>query len=375
MSQPPAYTRQFSFSNYQALNPDDPLPADDLDIELNAVKTTLDAVLTNMALLQRDDGELANDSVGRSQLAPEVDVGFNAPVVWTTATAFVESEDTVFSGSAFYRCLEDHTSGNFLTDLTAGRWELIVDLSDLTIVAAAQIAFTPAGAISSTTVQAAITELDNEKAALSHTHTASQISNSTAAGQAILTAANASAQRTALGLGAMALAASVATANIDSAAVTPVKNSTNTPVQVTQSRYTTNANVAGTTPVDDTIPQIGEGSQILTLTTAAPASSASKFLVEFEGQFTAGAALEFVAALHRVGQNDAIAAKVGRIQADSEYYDMKISYIDSPASASAQTYTVRIGDAAATNIRLNGTKAARRLGGVSGATLTVTEIR
>jgi hypothetical protein len=54
--------------------------------------------------------------------------------------------------------------------------------------------------VAATTVQAAIAELDSEKALLSHTHTASQISDSTAAGQALLTAATVAAQRTALGL-------------------------------------------------------------------------------------------------------------------------------------------------------------------------------
>lgn len=46
------------------------------------------------------------------------------------------------------------------------------------------------------------------KAASSHTHAAAEISDATAAGQAVLTAANAAAQRTALGLGTAAVAAS-----------------------------------------------------------------------------------------------------------------------------------------------------------------------
>jgi hypothetical protein len=53
------------------------------------------------------------------------------------------------------------------------------------------------------------TALDG-KAATSHTHTASQITDATAAGQAVLTAADASAQRTALGLGTAATQASTA---------------------------------------------------------------------------------------------------------------------------------------------------------------------
>lgn len=373
MAQPTEYDRQYNFTNYQTLAPSDPLPGDEVDGELNAIKTTLDEILANLALIQRDDGEIMNESVGRDQLAPNVEVGFDAPEVWVTGTAYTASESTVFHGSGFYRCLGTHTAGTFSTDLAASKWELILDLSDVTIVAATQIANTPAGSISATTVQAAINELATEKAASSHTHTASEISDASTAGKTLLTAANAAAQRSALSIGAVGLLATVATANIDNAAVTPIKCSTSTPVQVTQTRYLTNGDIAGTTPVDDTIPQIGEGTQILTLTTSAPASSSSKFLVQFEGQFTAGAALEFVAAIHAGGA--AVAAKVGRIQASGEMYDMAINYIHSPGSASAQTYSVRVGNAGGTAMRLNGTTAARRLGGVSGASLTVTEIR
>lgn len=375
MSQPTPYTRQTSFSNFQALNPDDPLPADELDSELNAVKITIDEILENIELLQRDDGQLANETVGRAQLAPEIEVGFNAPVVWQGGAAYATGEDTVFHGSAFYRCLIDHTSGTFSTDLAAGKWELIVDLGAIPLVDADQIGFTPAGNIASTTVADALAELDSEKAASSHTHPSTAISDSTAAGRAVLTAADAAAQRTALGLGDLAVLSAVGTSEIGSAAVTPVKHSSGTPVQVTQARYLSNTDITGVTPFDDTIPQIGEGTQILTLTTAAPASASSKFLVEFEGQFVAGAGLGFIAALHRVGTNNAISAKVGRIQGDGETYDMSIKYIDSPASSVALTYTVRVGNAAGTAMRLNGNKDARRLGGASAASLTVTEIR
>lgn len=200
MAQPPVYNRVTSFSNYQAVNPTTPLPGSSVDQELNEIKETLDAVLANLELIQRDDGDLANDSVGLDQLSAEVTVGFNVPEVWVTSTDYTANTDTVFHGSAFYRCLVTHTSGTFATDLSADKWEEIVDLAAVPLVDATQIAFTPTGGIAGATVAAALAELDSEKAATSHTHVATAISDSTSAGRALLTAANVAAQLAALGL-------------------------------------------------------------------------------------------------------------------------------------------------------------------------------
>lgn len=214
MAQPTTYNRATSFSNYQALNPADPLPGSTLDAELNAIKTTLDGVLANLALIQADDGGLANGVVDRESFDADIEVGWSAPEVWVTATAYVVG-DTVFNGSAFYRCLVAHTAGTFATDLAASKWEVIVDLSALTIVDADQIAVTPAGNIAATDVQAALEELDSEKAASSHTHPSSAISDSTSAGRNMLTAANVAAQQTLLGLGDLAYEDTIPVTDID----------------------------------------------------------------------------------------------------------------------------------------------------------------
>jgi hypothetical protein len=64
MSQPPTYNRFTSFSNLQALNPTVQPPGTALDVEFNNVKATLDQVLANLAVIQRDDTALKNGSVG-----------------------------------------------------------------------------------------------------------------------------------------------------------------------------------------------------------------------------------------------------------------------------------------------------------------------
>lgn len=213
MTQPTQYNRQFSFTNYQAVHPTDPLPGTSVDAELNAIRVTTEGVLASLALIQRDDGALANDSVGLDQLTAEVTVGFEVPTVWVTATAYTTA-NTVFHGSGFYRCLIAHTAGVFATDLTAVKWELIVDLSAIATVSALQVAVTPAGGISSTNVADAINELDSEKAATSHAHLATGISDSTADGRAFLKATLA-AQKSLLGLGSLAFLSSIPVTDIN----------------------------------------------------------------------------------------------------------------------------------------------------------------
>ena len=48
-----------------------------IDSELDAVEQTLDETLANLALIQRDDGTLANESVGTDQLTAELAARFD----------------------------------------------------------------------------------------------------------------------------------------------------------------------------------------------------------------------------------------------------------------------------------------------------------
>jgi hypothetical protein len=68
MAYPPAYTRTFSFTDWETLHPDEPKPGPQLDAEYDGVSNALTATQTNLALIQRADGALSNDSVGEDQL-------------------------------------------------------------------------------------------------------------------------------------------------------------------------------------------------------------------------------------------------------------------------------------------------------------------
>jgi hypothetical protein len=146
----------------------------------------------------RDDGALKNGSVTFDTLSPSLQTAGIAPALpWVAGTLYSVSA-SVTHGSAFYRCLIAHTSGVFATDLAAGDWVLIVDFATIALVAASMIAVTPSGSLSSN-VQTSLQALDVGKAPLAHTQLSSTISDSTAAGRTLLTAANSAAQNTLLG--------------------------------------------------------------------------------------------------------------------------------------------------------------------------------
>lgn len=128
MTTPTTYERVYNFTNYQTQSPADPLPGAQVDAELNAVKNSLDETQASLAMIQRADGQIANDSVGLDQLKAEVEIGVNPPSAWVTLTNYAVAETVTFE-AGFYRCLIAHVSGTFATDLAAAKWELIVDFS------------------------------------------------------------------------------------------------------------------------------------------------------------------------------------------------------------------------------------------------------
>jgi hypothetical protein len=198
MGQPAPYNRITSFTNFQAANPTASPNGSDLDAEYNAVKTTTDQILQNLKLIQRDDGALANQTVGPDQLSPQVSIGFNPPQPWAPSTAYTSSpQSTVFFQSQFFGCTTSHTS---TASFDSTKWRLIADFSTIVIASASAVAIVPAGGVTKTNVQAAIYDLDTGKSNVGHTHPATDISDSTAAGRALLTAASVAAQLVALGL-------------------------------------------------------------------------------------------------------------------------------------------------------------------------------
>jgi hypothetical protein len=192
MTAPVPYERLKNFTQFALDHTADPYNASDHDAELNAIAQTLMGVLFNRALIQRDDGALANDSVHPDALSTATlllieaagsSTGLAGQVrgLWHTATVY-EPGQIVQNATTSYLCAVSHTSGVFATDYAAGDW---IILGETAAAGASVISFTPAGNIEATNVQAAIQELDGEKAAKAGLATQSfSVGDATAATQA-----------------------------------------------------------------------------------------------------------------------------------------------------------------------------------------------
>lgn len=128
MPQPSPYIRTYDFTDYQEDFPTQPLPASPLDAQLDLISIFSQLITARLALIQRDDGELANQSVGADQLDGELIALLGNAKIWATAQTYAVG-DVVFYNNAIYKALVAHTSTVFATDLGAGKWALIIDYS------------------------------------------------------------------------------------------------------------------------------------------------------------------------------------------------------------------------------------------------------
>lgn len=126
MAQPNPYAKATDFTEYQTEHASAPFSGALLDAELVDIETNLQGLNTNIALLQRDDGELANEVVGVAALDSAVlaliaSESFTVRGSWATTTVYALG-DIVENTAVAYLCLIAHTSGTFATDLTAVKW-------------------------------------------------------------------------------------------------------------------------------------------------------------------------------------------------------------------------------------------------------------
>jgi hypothetical protein len=140
----------------------------------------------------------------------------------------------------------------------------------------------------------------------------------------------------------------------------------------------TGAVATGTTtiPYDDTIPQITEGDQYMSLA-ITPKSTTNKLQIDVVIELAHSVASAVVmAALFQDATANALAAIVNtQVGAVNQPQSLKLTHYMTAGTTSATTFKVRAGSSSAGTTTFNGSAAARTLGGVMASSITITEIK
>jgi len=141
--------------------------------------------------------------------------------------------------------------------------------------------------------------------------------------------------------------------------------------------FQTGAAATGTTltPLDDTIPQITEGNQYMTLA-ITPTNANNILLIEVNGKFDSDTADRWLTlALHVGTTADALAATNGKIVNASNGHVISLAHRLVAGVTTELTFRIRVGANVASTLTFNGISGTGRLyGGISNSSFTITEM-
>ena len=137
-----------------------------------------------------------------------------------------------------------------------------------------------------------------------------------------------------------------------------------------------NSLITGTTliPLDDTIPQITEGTEFITIS-YTPSAIGNRIRVTANTYGAYSVAAKVTAALFEGTTANALAATAETVAASNDVVQHTLSYEGTVSSLTALTYRLRIGGSTAGTYTLNGAAGARLFGGIGYSSLVVTEIK
>lgn len=131
----------------------------------------------------------------------------------------------------------------------------------------------------------------------------------------------------------------------------------------------------GTTqiPVDDSIPQITEGDEYMTLA-ITPTSATNKLKIDIVCYFSWSATDPIGFALFQDTTTDALAA-VGSFTIPPDQRTISFTHFMTAGTTSATTFRFRAGGGGGGTFTFNGLATARRFGGVAASSITITEVK
>jgi hypothetical protein len=144
-------------------------------------------------------------------------------------------------------------------------------------------------------------------------------------------------------------------------------------VQIVSVKDSATATGTTTTPLDNTIPQSGEGTQFMSAT-ITPSSAINVLEIEHIGQYETSIAVNAISALFQDAVANALHAMSIIHNPSNATFIHAWKYPMLAAIASATTFKVRVGAAAAATIRFNGFSGAGLFNGVCNSYLNVKEI-
>jgi hypothetical protein len=138
--------------------------------------------------------------------------------------------------------------------------------------------------------------------------------------------------------------------------------------------YAANTNLTTVIPIDDTIPQSNEGTEIIQVA-ITPKSTTNKLRARFRGYGSVDGVLNIAAAMFLNSDVNAVTAGNAICPAANYIVGLSLEWEWTPGSVAAQTIRIRVGPQAGGIARLNGHTVSRLFGGVQACTLVVEEIK
>lgn len=138
----------------------------------------------------------------------------------------------------------------------------------------------------------------------------------------------------------------------------------------------TGAVSTGTTviPKDDTIPQITEGDQYMSLA-ITPNNASNKLKIEVVVMMAATNLTDYTVALFQDSTADALASINGFVGQANSGSIATLTYYMTTGTVSSTTFRVRVGNASGFTMTFNGTAGGRLYGGVAASSITISEIK
>lgn len=166
----------------------------------------------------------------------------------------------------------------------------------------------------------------------------------------------------------------IATIKLADSSVTSAKVAPGAVVQVVATNYAAVATGTTVIPEDDTMPQITEGTEFMAQA-ITPKSATNRLQIKAEIAFSTSNINSGVAALFQDSTANALAAKECYIPVANATGNIVVTHDMVAGTTSATTFRLRAGPAVAGTLTFNGFNSARKFGGITLSSITVTEYK